>query len=96
MKKHDCIKWREEGFGCSICNGIVRKFSKEDILKYQKDMNWHISELKTRNKELENIYKLAKTWVYEVEAPATVIEQRLFDAVNELKEKDLIKEESGF
>ena len=85
MKKHDCLKWHEEARGCSICSRIVRNFSKRDIQKCQEDINWVISELKSRNEKLEDLLVLAKSWAYEIEAPATVVEKRLFDTVKELK-----------
>ncbi|MEK6880434.1 MAG: hypothetical protein AABY22_12530 [Nanoarchaeota archaeon] len=54
MKKHDCLKWREEGLGCSICNGIVRAFSKEDVTKYMGDINWQVGSLKVENEKLKD------------------------------------------
>ena len=44
MKKHDCIKWIDEGRGCSICSKILLKMNKKDIVEIQNTTNWYLSE----------------------------------------------------
>jgi hypothetical protein len=51
MKKHNCIKWHEEGQGCAICSksGLLKK---DEVLQIQSWSNAHISELKGEIGEL--------------------------------------------
>jgi len=56
MKKHDCIEWREEGMGCSVC-AHSHLLTIEDIKEVQQHSNWYITSLKTENAKLKRKIK---------------------------------------
>lgn len=53
--KHNCVKWREEGRGCSICDSLVH-YKKSDIKELQDHINWRVNTLRHALEEIREIY----------------------------------------
>jgi hypothetical protein len=57
MKKHNCLKWVEEGQGCSICHNSLLAHTGADWLKAIEQTNWVIVEQTKKIEELEYLNK---------------------------------------
>jgi hypothetical protein len=60
MKKHNCLKWVEEGQGCSICHNSLLAHTGKDWLEAIEKTNWVIVEQKKQIEQLESYVKLLK------------------------------------
>lgn len=51
---HDCMAWRDEGIGCSICSNVLKGLRGETLLKAAIGQSWAVITLQNEVKELKD------------------------------------------